>query len=229
VLLKGHIPGAFGFFIMHTPRLIVAALGALAWLAPVTDAADDLQAQVEQLPQKLNLLIGKSHSKLLILQQERVGPNAQMPLNRTNNMSASSPAQALPSISLTTSVDGKSVHQGDTITITWQSINPPSGAAVALFSQKAVTGRVFDPMTTAQPASGSYTWQVPIYVSLPIPCAPDITGGCVGSMNPGTIYKIVARLYTPSDADFLEYGPSKTHPTYIAAAESDEFAMLSAR
>ena len=38
---------------MHTPRLIVAALGALAWLAPVTDAADDLQAQVEQLPQKI--------------------------------------------------------------------------------------------------------------------------------------------------------------------------------
>jgi hypothetical protein len=72
VLLKGHIPGAFFFFIMHTPRLIVAALGALAWLAPVTDAADDLQAQVEQMPQKLNLLIGKSHSKLLILQQERV-------------------------------------------------------------------------------------------------------------------------------------------------------------
>jgi hypothetical protein len=60
MLLKGHIPDAFGFFIMHTPRLIVAALGALAWLAPVTDAADDLQAQVEQLPQKLNLLIGKS-------------------------------------------------------------------------------------------------------------------------------------------------------------------------
>ena len=42
-------------------------------------------------------------------------------------------------------------------------------------------------------------------------------------------YKIVARLYTPSDADLFEYGPTKTHPTYIAAAESDEYVMLSAR
>jgi hypothetical protein len=47
-------------------------------------------------------------------------------------------------------------------------------------------------------------------------------------MNPGTAYRIVARLYTPSDADFFEYGPTKTHPTYIAAAESGEFVMLAA-
>jgi hypothetical protein len=183
---------------MQTARLIVAALGALPWLTPATDAADDLQAQV--------------------------GIRA-----RTNDMSASSPTQASPSITLATSADGNSIHQGDTIIITWQSINPPPGSGVALFPQKAVTGHIFDPIMTSLPASGSHTWQVPIYVSLPIPCAPDRTGGCVGSMNPGTTYKIVARLYTPIDADFLEYGPTKTHPTYIAAAESDEFVMLSAR
>jgi hypothetical protein len=183
---------------MQTARLIVAALGALPWLAPATDAADGLQAQD--------------------------GIRA-----RTNDMSASSRTQASPSISLATSADGNTIHQGDIMIITWQSINPPPGAGVALFPQKAITGRIFDPIATSLPASGSYTWQVPIYVSLPIPCAPDITGGCVGSMNPGTTYKIVARLYTPSDADFLEYGPTKTHPTYIASAESEEFVMLSAR
>jgi hypothetical protein len=47
-------------------------------------------------------------------------------------------------------------------------------------------------------------------------------------MNPGTTYRIVARLYTPSDADLFEYGPTKTYPTFIAAAESAEFVMLAA-
>jgi hypothetical protein len=207
---------------MQIVRLIVAAaLGALPWMAPATDAADDLQTQVEQL-QQLNSL----------LQQERVGPNTQMQRpsvqSRTNNVSVSSQAPVLPSISLVTSADSKSIHQGDTITITWHSINSPRGAGVALFPQKALTGYIFAPITTSLPASGSYTWQVPIYVSLPVPCAADKTGGCIGSMNPGTRYRIVARLYTPSDADFLEYGPTKTHPTYIAAAESGEFVMLAA-
>jgi hypothetical protein len=232
VLLKGHIPGRIRFFIMHKPRLIVAALGALAWLAPVTDAADNLQIRVGQL-QEESSLIGRSPSQLLTLNQEHVGTSIQMQLpsiqSLSNNMSVSSPTQALPSIGLATSADGKIIQQGETIIITWQSINSPPGAGVALFPQKAVTGHIFDPIATSLPASGSYTWQVPIYVSLPIPCAPDRTGGCVGSMIPGTTYKIVARLYTPSDADLFEYGPTKTHPTYIAAAESDEYVMLSAR
>jgi hypothetical protein len=211
-----------GLSAMQMPRPIVA-LGALAWLAPATDAADNLQIRVGQL-QEESSLIGRSPSQLLTLKQERVGTSIQMQLPsiqaRTNNM--------LPSISLATSADGKSIHQGDTIIITWQSINSPPGAGVALFPQKALTGHIFAPITTSLPVSGSYTWQVPIYVSLPIPCAPDRTGGCIGSMNPGTTYRIVARLYTPSDADFFEYGPTKTYPTYIAAAESSEFVMLAA-
>jgi hypothetical protein len=220
-----------GLSAMQMPRPIVAALGASALLAPATDAANNLQIRVGQL-QEGSSLIGRSPSQLLTLKQERVGTSIQMRLpsiqSRTNNMSVSNPAQALPSISLATSADGKSIHQGDTIIITWRSINSPPGAGVALFPQKALTGHIFAPITTSLPASGSYTWQVPIYVSLPVPCASDRTGGCIGSMNPGTTYRIVARLYTPSDADFLEYGPTKTHPIYIAAAESAEFVMLAA-
>jgi hypothetical protein len=198
---------------MQMPRPTVAALGALAWLALLTDAADNLQIRVGQL-QEESSLIGRS-------KQKRVGTNIQLPSiqARTNNMSTSSPAQALPSIRLATSADGKSIHQGDTIIIIWASINSPPGAGVALFPQKALTGHIFDPITTSLPASGSYTWRVPIFVLLPIPCAPDRTGGCIGSMNPGTTYRIVARLYTPSDADFFEY---------IAAAQSGEFVMLAA-
>jgi hypothetical protein len=233
VWLRGHIlvEDTSGLSAMQMSRLIVAVLGASAWAAPATVAANNLQIRVGQL-QEESSLIGSPPSQRLTITQERIGASIQMQLpsiqSRTNNMRVSSQAQALPSISLATSADGKSIHQGDKIIITWQSINSPPGTGVALFPQKALTGHIFAPITTSLPASGSYTWQVPIYVSLPVPCAPDRTGGCIGSMNPGTRYRIVARLYTPSDADFFEYGPTKNHPTYIAAAESGEFIMLTA-
>jgi hypothetical protein len=132
-----------------------------------------------------------------------------------------------PSIRVTTSADGADVRQGGSLTISWQSSNPPPGSAVALFPEKALTGLVFAPIATALPPNGSYTWQIAIFVMPPVSCAPDITGGCVGSMNP-TTYKIVARLYTPADANLTEFGPGKTHPTWIAWTESNEFTMLTA-
>ena len=148
----------------------------------------------------------------------------QQHLVSKSSMAQTSPA--IPSVSVTTSADGENVHQGDTLTISWKTSNAPAGSAIALFPEKAVTGRRFDPIATSKPTSGSYTWQVPIFVMLPIPCAPDITGGCVGSMNPGTTYKIVARLYTPGNADFVEFGPTKVYPIDIATASSAEFTML---
>ena len=131
-------------------------------------------------------------------------------------------------ISVTTSADGGSVVQGTTLTISWQTSNAPAGSAVALFPQKAITEHVFDPIATALPTSGGHVWQIPIFVMQPIPCAPDITGGCVGSMNPGTTYRILARLYTPRDANLTEFGPGKIHPTWIAWTESYAFTMLAA-
>ena len=131
-------------------------------------------------------------------------------------------------ISVTTSAAGGSVVQGTTLTIWWQTSDAPAGSAVALFPQKAVTEHVFDPIATALPTSGRHVWQIPIFVMQPIPCAPDITGGCVGSMNPGTTYRILARLYTPRDANLTEFGPGKIHPTWIAWTESDAFTMLAA-
>src|SRR5262245_16239012 len=131
-------------------------------------------------------------------------------------------------ISVTTSAAGGSVVQGTTLTIWWQTSDAPAGSAVALFPQKAVTEHVFDPIATALPTSGRHVWQIPIFVMQPIPCAPDITGGCVGSMNPGTTYRILARLYTPRDANLTEFGPGKTYPTWIAWTESREFTMLAA-
>jgi hypothetical protein len=88
--LKDTFLGAFGYYAYA--RLIVAALGALPWLTPATDAADNLQIRVGQL-QEESSPIGRSPSQLLILKQERVGTSIQMQLPsiqaRTNNMSVS--------------------------------------------------------------------------------------------------------------------------------------------
>jgi hypothetical protein len=133
---------------MQMPRPIVAALVALAWLVPATDAAANLQIRVGQ-PQEESSLTGRSLPLLLTLQQERVGTSIQMHLpsiqTRTNDMSASSPAQALPSISLATSADGKGIHQGDTIIITWESINSPPGARGRSVSPEGAYGAYFRP------------------------------------------------------------------------------------
>jgi len=144
------------------------------------------------------------------------------------NAEALAQIPAASSISVSTSADGKSVQQGNTVLISWQSTNAPVGSAVALFPVKELTGHVFDPIATSLPTSGSYNWRVPIYVIQPIACAPDRTGGCVGSMNPGTTYKMFARLYTPVDAEFMELRTTKTSPSYISSAQSGVFAMLSA-
>jgi hypothetical protein len=147
---------------------------------------------------------------------------------RTAQMTTTSDVTSLSSsISVITSVDGGSIVQGADLTISWQTSNAPAGSAVALMPQKALTGHIFGPIATALPTTGRYTWHVPIFVYEPIPCAPDGTGGCVGSMNP-TTYKIVARLYTPVDANLTEFGPGKTYPTWIAWTESREFTMLAA-
>ena len=143
-------------------------------------------------------------------------------------MTATSDVTGLSSsISVITSADGESIVQGTALKISWQTSNAPAGSAVALMPEKALTGHIFDPIATALFTGGSYTWHVPIFVNEPIPCAPDLTGGCIGSMNP-TTYKIVARLYTPADASLTEFGPGKTHPIWITWTESREFTMLAA-
>jgi hypothetical protein len=133
-----------------------------------------------------------------------------------------------PSITVKTSADDKNVHQGTALTISWQSKNAPQGAGVALFLQKALTGHIFDPVATSLPTSGIYVWKVPVFVVQPIQCARDPTGGCVGSINAGAEYKIVARLYTPRNASFVEHGPAQTHPNYLASSDSGVFMMLEA-
>jgi hypothetical protein len=131
-----------------------------------------------------------------------------------------------PSISVSTSVGGGGVRQGETVVISWQGTHAPAGAAVGLWPVKAVTGHVFDAIAAGLPVTGSHAWRVPVLkMGEPIACARDITGGCVGSMNPGTTYKIVARLYVPADADISQYGPGRIPPGFVAIGESAAFTM----
>jgi hypothetical protein len=197
---------------MKMPQRVAIALVALAILLPAWGATRTIAC---------GQFLLRAASPTLV-------PMVQSPRNPMSKKSMAQTSPAIPSVSVTTSADGEKVHQGDTLTISWKTSNAPAGSAIALFPEKAVTGRLFDPIATSKPTSGSYAWQVPIFVMLPIPCAPDITGGCVGSMNPGTTYKIVARLYTPSNADFVEFGPTKVYPIDIATASSAEFTMLAA-
>jgi hypothetical protein len=178
-----------------------------------------LQAEVRQLQADVQQPAATASS------QQRAAP---VPTTWTAQMTTTSDVTSFSSsISVITSADGGSIVQGTALTISWQTSNAPAGSAVALMPQKALTGHIFDPIASALPTSGSYTWHVPIFVNEPIPCARDLTGGCIGSMNP-TTYKIVARLYTPADANLTEFGPGKTHPIWITWTESREFTMLAA-
>lgn len=138
-------------------------------------------------------------------------------------------AQTSSSPTIRAEMSAKSAHQGGFITIVWHTTNPPPGSAIALWPAKALTGHLFDAIAVALPTSGSFTWRIPIFDPEPIPCAPDRTGGCIGTMNPNATYKIVVRLYTPGDADLVEFGPRKQFPTWLVSQESAAFEMKAAR
>jgi hypothetical protein len=215
-----------------------ASLVALAILLPTVSAActiarlqshpNGLLERVLDFPQDFGRQLSHLQEEL---RRRYLPASSATSVQPTTFFMSTSHAQTLPAsptISVATSVDGKSIHQGHAITISWETGNAPVGSVVALFPEKVVTGLLFPPVATSLPTSGSFAWQVPVFVMQPIPCAPDITGGCVGSMNPGTTYKIVARLYTPADSSFTEPGPTKPYPVVLATAESGEFKMLAA-
>jgi hypothetical protein len=169
-------------------------------------------------------------STALILMAPNPGTNAPM---TSNPQSSESPGQGATSaaISVTAPHEGAIVRQGDTIEISWQSSNAPAGTAVALFPEKKLTGRIFDPIATGLPTKGSLNWRVPVFSPQPIACAVDVTGACAGDMNPGTMYRIIARLYSPPNADFPEFGKGKgkIQAIYHAWAGSGTFTMIAGR
>ena len=114
------------------------------------------------------------------------------------------------------------IHQDAVQDISWHVSSAPGGATVSLWAEKTVTGHLLGPIASNLPLRGHYQWHVPEYRPKPIPCARDRTGGCVGGMNPGTTYAIVARVYASAAArrDHLA-----GQPRVLASVTSAEFLM----
>jgi hypothetical protein len=132
--------------------------------------------------------------------------------------------RASPAITVTTTA--ASVRQGEPMTIIWETAGAPANSAVALWPVKAITDQRLGPIASGLPATGSYSWQIPVFEPSRAPCRPDPTGACSNDMNPGTTYRIEARLYTPRGANIVVVHP---HPTWVAVARSGVFEMLQVR
>ena len=64
-------------------------------------------------------------------------------------------SQERPMLSVATSSDGKSAHQGHEITISWEASNAPADSAVALFPRKVVTALLLPPLATSLPRAAA--------------------------------------------------------------------------
>lgn len=120
-----------------------------------------------------------------------------------------------------------SANPGSTITFVWQSQNAPAGSAVGLWLASATTSAVYGLIAGGLPVSGTYVWTVP---------SPrcDSQGNChyvsdgpyVHYADPGS-YKIVGKLYSPSNAYLGGYlsGSAPTYPTYHVSYDTPLFII----
>ncbi|MBU6298929.1 MAG: hypothetical protein KGJ79_00905 [Alphaproteobacteria bacterium] len=116
----------------------------------------------------------------------------------------------------------REVAQGSTVKIVWLATNAPDNATISIWARKTVTNHLLGPMVSGLPHSGSFEWTIPPYQPSHAPCARDVTGGCVGGMNPGTTYSIVVRLYAaPSKDSSSRFLPQRL----LASAETAKFLM----
>ncbi len=115
----------------------------------------------------------------------------------------------------------KDVAQGSVVAILWQAKNAPRGSTVSIWVRKTLTDHLLGPVLSNLPTSGHLAWRIPPYRPSRAPCARDATGGCVGGMNPGTTYAIVARLYAAPLQDSAQPFP----PELLASADSESFLM----
>lgn len=111
---------------------------------------------------------------------------------------------ASPSVSVTSPSTGTSIAQGSTVTVSWNTQNMPSDAAVGiwLYPKNSAFGSGGGIITSGRPASGTFAWKVP-------GSACDAAGQCVfiadnpsvWSTEPGS-YTIVPKVYTPANVCF---------------------------
>ncbi|MEY4747662.1 MAG: hypothetical protein RLZZ416_711 [Candidatus Parcubacteria bacterium] len=123
---------------------------------------------------------------------------------------------------------GSGIAQRSTMQITWQSTNAPSNAAVALYLASATSSTSYGIIAGQQAPSGSYQWTVPgPQCNAQGVCQYLADSPMVYFTNPGE-YKIVGKLYTPSNAYLGGYPPASiVYPTYLASYDSPSFTITS--
>ena len=128
-----------------------------------------------------------------------------------------------PSISLTSPTTDHTVVQGGTLNISWTSQNAPAGSAVVLSLVNTQTGTNLGIVSRNQVVNGSTDWNLPP-VGATVSCA--TCGGIQETVPVGT-YKVVAKIYTPSDAWFGDtpQPDNSVQPTYIVSGESNTFTV----
>src|SRR3989338_6666452 len=104
----------------------------------------------------------------------------------------------VPIISVTSPTTDQTVVQGGTLNISWSSQNAPDGSAVVLSLVNTVTGTNLGIVARNQTTTGNTSWNLPAVGARAL-CA-DCGG--IQEMVPVGPYKIIAKMYTPSDAWF---------------------------
>ncbi|MDP3948684.1 MAG: IPT/TIG domain-containing protein [bacterium] len=131
---------------------------------------------------------------------------------------------SVPTISVTSPTTDQTVVQGGTLNISWSSQNAPDGSAVVLSLVNTVTGTNLGIVARNQTTTGNTSWNLPAVGARAL-CA-DCGG--IQEMVPVGTYKIVAKIYTPSDAWFGDTPQpvNPVQPTYLASGDSNAFTVL---
>lgn len=114
-------------------------------------------------------------------------------------------------ISVQSSADGGSVARGSTVDVSWSTINPPSGAKVALWLFDVALNSTTARIQTALAASSTYAWHLP---NASDTCDAASINVCASDLVPGRSYGIEAALYTdtsnPDNPSYIDYGFTPT-------------------
>ena len=131
---------------------------------------------------------------------------------------------SVPTISVTSPTTDQTVVQGGTLNISWNSQNAPDGSAVVLSLVNTVTGANLGIVARNQTTTGNTSWNLPAVGARAL-CA-DCGG--IQEMVPVGTYKIIAKMYTPSDAWFGDtpQPENPVQPTYLASGDSNVFTVL---
>jgi hypothetical protein len=137
----------------------------------------------------------------------------------------SSVSSSTAPLSVRSSADNGSVAHGDTITVNWTSINPPTGSSVSLWLVNKLTKTANAVIASTLAVTGVYTWYVP---AIGATCNPNASNVCASDLVGGDNYAIEAVMYTPSNA-YVGDGTAPSNPiapVYGQSAVGGTFTLV---